>query len=39
MEFGIKLQPKKEYVRISMKEIGRNLDGLPKGKMGAMYCF
>ena len=34
MEFGIsrRIKPKKEYVHISMKEIGRNLDGPPKKK-------
>ena len=32
MEFGMsrRIKPKEKYVRISMKEIWRNLDGLPK---------
>ena len=32
MEFGMsrRIKPKEKYVRISMKEIGRNLDGPPK---------
>ena len=29
----------KEYVRISVKEICRNLDGLPKINSGATKCF
>ena len=34
MEFEIsdKIKPKEKYVRISMKEIWRNLDGPPKSK-------
>ena len=34
MEFGMsrRIKPKEKYVRISMKEIWRNLDGLPKNK-------
>ena len=32
MEFGMsrRIKPKEKYVRISMKEIWPNLDGLPK---------
>ena len=32
MEFGMsrRIKPKDKYVRISMKEIWRNLDGSPK---------
>ena len=32
MKFGMtrSIKPKRQYVRISMKEIGRNLDGPPK---------
>ena len=29
-----RIKPKGKYVRISMKEIGRNLDGPPKWKKG-----
>ena len=34
MEFGMshRIKPKEKYVRISMKEIWCNLDGLPKYK-------
>ena len=34
MEFGMsrRIKPKEKYVRISMKEIWRNLDGPPKNK-------
>ena len=34
MEFGMsrRITPKEKYVRISMKEVWRNLDGLPKNK-------
>ena len=34
MEFGLscRIKPKEKYVRISMKEICRNLDGLLKNK-------
>ena len=34
MEFGMsrRIKPKEKYVRISMKEIRRNLDGPPKNK-------
>ena len=32
-------QKKKNYVRISMKEIGHNLDGPPKGKKGSYVMF
>ena len=34
MEFGMscRIKPKEKYVRISMKEIWRNLDGPPKHK-------
>ena len=28
-----RIDPKRKYVRISLKEIGRNLDGPPKGKI------
>ena len=37
MSRGIK--PKKNYVRISMKEIGRNLDGPPKDKKRSYVMF
>ena len=32
MEFGMshRIKPKEKYVRISMKDFWRNLDGLPK---------
>ena len=34
MEFGLsrRIKPKEKYVRISMKEIWRNLGGSPKNK-------
>ena len=34
MEFGMsrRIKPKEKYVRISMKDIWRNLDGPPKNK-------
>ena len=34
MEFGMsrRIKPKEKYVRISLKEIWRNLDGPPKNK-------
>ena len=34
MEFGMsrRIKPKEKYVRISMNEIWRNLDGPPKNK-------
>ena len=32
MEFGMSRKPKEKYVRISLKEIWRNLDGPPKNK-------
>ena len=34
MEFGMscRIKPQEKYVRISMKEIWRNLDGSPKNK-------
>ena len=32
-------KPKRKYVRISMKEIGRNLDGPPKGKKRSYVMF
>ena len=34
MEFGMsrRIKPKEKYVRISMKESWRNLDGQPKNK-------
>ena len=34
MEFGMsrRIKPKKKYMRISMKEVWRNLNGPPKNK-------
>ena len=39
MEFGKsrRIKPKEKYVRISMKKIWRNLDGLPKNKELCSY--
>ena len=41
MEFGIsrRIKPKRKYVRISMKEIGRKLDGPPKGENRSYVMF
>ena len=33
----IRIKPKEKYVRISMKEIWRNLDGPPKNK--ELWCY
>ena len=39
MEFGMsrRIKPREKYVRISMKEIWRNLDGPPKNKESLSY--
>ena len=40
LECPVRLSPpKKEYVRISVKEIWHNLDGLPKINSAATNCF
>ena len=44
MEFGMsrRINPKDEYVRISMKEIWRNLDGPPKNlivELRSEFCI
>ena len=41
MEFGMsrRIKPKEKYVRISMKEIWRNLDGLTFGSCNFNFNF